>query len=144
MNAACPAAGSRPAFLRQTAGDMVESALTLPLMALLTLALVNLALVGHARAAAQHAAHFGARMGSVALADAEGEARQAAGAMLDACLCEAQVTNVSGADAPGGEVIVTVEWTVPSFLGSLLSVFGGAAPEQFTGAVTAAYRKEGW
>ena len=35
-------------FLADARGDMVEGALTLPLMALLALALVNLALPGHA------------------------------------------------------------------------------------------------
>ena len=42
-------------------GDMVEGALTFPLMALVTLALVNLALAGFSATTANHAAGYGAR-----------------------------------------------------------------------------------
>jgi len=49
--------------------DMVEGALTFPLMALVTLALVNLALAGFASTTANHAAGYGARAGSVAQVD---------------------------------------------------------------------------
>ena len=137
----CPD-GSR--FLRQTQGDMVEAALTMPLMVLLTLALVNFALVGHARNASLHAAHFGARMGSTAFAGAESQARHSAESVLGHCLCQAQVVKVVAADVPGGEVTVEVQWTVQNYFAPLLSMFGGTLPETFTGTASASYRKEGW
>ena len=56
-------------FLTGRVGDMVEGALTFPLMALVTLALVNLALAGFSATTANHAAGYGARAGSVAQAD---------------------------------------------------------------------------
>ena len=46
-------------FLTDCIGDMVEGALTFPLMALVTLALVNLALAGFASTTANHAAGYG-------------------------------------------------------------------------------------
>lgn len=48
-------------FLTARSGDMVEGALTFPLMALVTLALVNLALAGFSTTTANHAAGYGAR-----------------------------------------------------------------------------------
>ena len=59
-------------FLTGRSGDMVEGALTFPLMALVTLALVNLALAGFSATTANHAAGYGARAGSVAQADPAG------------------------------------------------------------------------
>ncbi len=123
---------------------MVEAALTMPLMLLLALVLVNFALVGHARNAAQHAAHFGARMGSVAFVEAGSQARRSAASVLDNCLCQAQVARVIATDVPGGEVTVEVQWTVQNYFKPLLAVFGGTLPDAFTGTASASYRKEGW
>ncbi len=116
----------------------------MPLMVLLALALVNFALVGHARNASQHAAHFGARMGSVAFAGAAAQARHSAASVLEDCLCQAQVVKVVASDVPGGEVTVEVQWTVQNYFRPLLAVFGGTLPDTFTGTASASYRKEGW
>ena len=64
-------------FLSDNRGDMVEGALTFPLMALVALALVNLALAGFSATTANHAAGYGARAGSVAQADPAGRALEA-------------------------------------------------------------------
>ena len=71
-------------FLAARTGDMVEGALTFPLMALVTLALVNLALAGFASTTANHAAGYGARAGSVAQVDPAGQALSAAQQALKA------------------------------------------------------------
>lgn len=131
-------------FAGQTQGDMVEAVLTLPLMMLLALALVNFAVVGQARSAAQNAAHFGARMGSVAIRDAEQEARRGAERALQHCLCRARVQLVRAQDAPGGEVEVRVEWEVDNHFHALLALFDGSATDTFQGTATASYRREGW
>lgn len=132
-------------FLQQRQGDMVEAALTMPLMVLLALVLVNFALVGQARNAAQNAANFGARMGSIAFTDADRHARENAEAALQHCLCTARVTDVQAQDTPGGEVIVEVEWEVENYFHSLFQYLGGnSLPVRFTGTATASYRKEGW
>ena len=131
-------------FLRQTRGDMVEAALTIPLMVLLALVLVNFALVGHARTASQQAAHYGARMGSIAFTGAGLQARQSAESVLSGCLCQAQVSNVVATDVPGGVVTVEIQWTVPNYFQSMLALFGGTLPATFTGTTSASFRKEGW
>jgi len=123
---------------------MVEAALTMPLMVLLALALVNFAWVGHARNASQHAAHFGARMGSTAFTEAAAQARHSTEAVLRDCLCQAQVVKVAATDVPGGEVTVEVQWAVRNYFSPLLSLFGGTLPDTFQGTVSASYRKEGW
>lgn len=131
-------------FWRQREGDMVEAALTMPLMVLLALVMVNFALVGQARNAAQHAADVGARMGSVAFTGAKQQARDSAEAALQHCVCDAQVVKVSASDSPGGEVQVEVEWTVDNYMQPLMQFFGSQIPDQFRGTATATYRKEGW
>ena len=76
-----------PAFqtwLRDHHGDMVEGALTLPLMALVALALVNLSLAGYASVTANNAANAAARMASVAQADPVGQGMAAAQQSLQA------------------------------------------------------------
>ncbi len=131
-------------FLRQQQGDMVEAALTMPLMVLLALVLVNFALVGQARNVAQHAADVGARMGSVAFTGARQQAQHSAERALQYCLCDARVLSVTAADVPGGEVRVVVEWTVVNHVQPLMRLFGSSMPNPFRGTATATYRKEGW
>ena len=65
-------------WLRSRQGDMVEGALTLPVMILITLALVNLALAGFASVTASMAADYAARVGSVAQVDPAGRTMEAA------------------------------------------------------------------
>ena len=123
---------------------MVEAALTTPLMVLLALVMVNFALAGHARNAAQHAADTGARMGSVAFVQARQQAQSSAEAALQHCLCEARVLSVTASDTPGGEVQVVVEWTVANYIQPLMQLFGSQMAGPFQGTATATYRKEGW
>ncbi len=133
-----------PSFWRQREGDMVEAALTMPLMVLLALVLVNFALVGQARNAAQNAADVGARMGSVAFTGARQQAQNSAEAALQHCLCDARVVSVAATDTPGGEVQVVVEWTVLNYVQPLMQLFGSQMSDRFRGTATATYRKEGW
>jgi hypothetical protein len=53
-------------WLTGRSADMIEGALVMPLLTLVTLALLNLALAGYASVTASHAAAYGARLGSVA------------------------------------------------------------------------------
>ncbi|WP_416201778.1 TadE/TadG family type IV pilus assembly protein, partial [Thermanaerothrix sp.] len=54
--------------------ELDEAALALPVLLLISLALINLGLLGFAAVNAGNAAEYGARMGSVALADQAGAA----------------------------------------------------------------------
>lgn len=123
-------------------GDMVEGALTFPLMLLVTLALVNLALAGFASTTANYAAGYGARAGSVAQTDPAGRALEAAQHALQSGVGEYDVA-VTADTTPGGIVRVEVGWRVPNFYGSLMPIFGGAN-RPLEGKAISAFRKEGW
>jgi len=123
-------------------GDMVEGALTFPLMALVTLALVNLALAGFSATTANHAAGYGARAGSVAQVDPAGRALEAAQQALQSGIGDYAV-RVAADTCPGGVVRVEVDWAVPNFYGSLMPLFG-ASSGPLKGTAVSAFRKEGW
>ncbi len=123
-------------------GDMVEGALTLPLMILITLAMVNLALAGFSSVTASMAADYAARMGSVAQVDPAGQAMAAAQRALAVGLGTYGV-QVSAGSGLGGTVEVQIAWSVPNFYGSLLPLFG-QPDKPLEGQAIAAYRREGW
>ncbi len=129
-------------FLTGRSGDMVEGALTFPLMALVTLALVNLALAGFSATTANHAAGYGARAGSVAQVDPAGRALEAAQQALQSGIGDYAV-RVAADTYPGGVVRVEVDWAVPNFYGSLMPLFG-ASSGPLKGTAVSAFRKEGW
>ena len=122
---------------------MVEAAVTMPLLLLVTFALVNFALVGYARNSAQNAANHGARVGAVTASGAGAAAKQAAEQLLTNCLCTSTVT-VSASSAPGGTVSVDVAWSVPNYMDGFIRLFGSTARGEFSGTVSASHRKEGW
>lgn len=131
-------------FGRDRQGDMVEGALTFPLMALVALALVNLALAGYASITANNAANVAARVASVAQADPVGQGLAAASQSLQAGIGAFDVALDADAN-PGGDVTATVRWRVPNFFGGLLRFFGGnvSGPE-ISGEAVSRFRKEGW
>lgn len=123
-------------------GDMVEGALTLPLMALVTLALVNLALAGYASVTANNAVNYAARIAAVSQHNVTGEALNAANHALQAGIGEYTV-DIQADSHPGGLVQVSVQWEVPNFFGSLMPFFG-APNEPINGEAVSVFRKEGW
>lgn len=123
-------------------GDMVEGALTLPLMALVTLALVNLALAGYASVTANNAVNYAARIAAVSQQNVTGEALNAANHALQAGIGEYTV-DIQADSYPGGLVQVSVQWEVPNFFGSLMPFFG-APNEPINGEAVSVFRKEGW
>jgi hypothetical protein len=110
-------------LLTGRSGDMVEGALTFPLMALVTLALVYLALAGFSATTANQAAGYGARGGSVVQVDPAGRALEAAQQALRSGIGDYAV-RVAADTYPGGIVRVEVDWAVPNFYGSLMPLFG--------------------
>jgi len=123
-------------------GDMVEGALTLPVMALLALALVNLALAGFAANTAQSAAAHGARMAAVTQDNPAARGLSAANEVVTHGVGTYSV-NVAADTRPGGQVRVEVTWEVPNVFGGLLALFGGSN-EPLKGVAVAVQRKEGW
>ena len=114
--------------------------MTFPLMALVALALVNLALAGFASTTANHAAGYGARAGSVAQVDPAGRALAAAQQALQSGVGDYAV-RVTADTYAGGVVRVEVDWSVPNFYGSLLPLFG-ASGGPLQGTAVSAFRKE--
>jgi len=131
-------------WLFQTKGDMVESAITFPIMALLALALVNLALAGFAANTAQNAAAYGARMAAVTQDHPAARGLDAANQVLAQTGVGDYAVNITADSRPGGQVQVEVSWKVPNIFGGLLSLFGVNSGHTIDGKAVAAQRKEGW
>jgi hypothetical protein len=124
--------------------ELDEAALALPVLLLISLALINLGLLGFAAVNAGNAAEYGARMGSVALADQAGAAYAAALAKVNAAPVGSYTVNVSGGGRPGSRIEVAVTYRVPNYFGGLAAMFGVSAPSYFQGAARAYFRQEGW
>lgn len=124
--------------------ELDEAALALPVLLLVSLALVNLALLGFAAVNAGNAAEYGARLGSVALADQAGAAYAAALAKVNAVQVGSYTVSVSGGGRPGSRIEVAVTYRVPNYFGGLARMFGVNMPSYFQGTARAYFRREGW
>jgi len=124
--------------------DMVEAALTLPVMILITLGLITFGLASYASNAAQNAALYGARMGSVAQTDPAGTALQAALERARAAGIGDYTVTVQADPYPGGRVVVRVRWGVPNHFAGILQAFGLRGRDRIEGEAVAYFRKEGW
>mgnify|MGYP005844888419 FL=1 len=124
--------------------ELDEAAFALPVILLVSLALVNLGLLGFAAVNAGNAAEYGARMGSVALSNPTGNAYSAAAAKVSAVRVGSYTVSVSGGGAPGTRVDVAVTYRVPNYFGGLARLFGVSMPGQFQGTARAYFRQEGW
>jgi hypothetical protein len=124
--------------------ELDEAALALPVLLLVSLALVNLALLGFAAVNAGNAAEYGARLGSVALADQAGAAYAAALAKVNAVQVGSYTVSVSGGGQPGSRIEVAVTYRVPNYFGGLARMFGVTMPSYFQGTARAYFRREGW
>jgi len=130
---------------RSKRAELDEAAFVLPVLLLVSIGLINLAIIGFAAINANNAANYGARMGSVAQANATGVAQSAAQEKLNAVRVGSYLITVSGNQTPGGLMTVTVQYTVPNYFGTLAGYFGVAsAPREFKGTAKAHFRKEGW
>jgi len=123
-------------FRCRSANAMAETAVVLPVVLVLTFALVNFAIAGYASTAAANAANYGARVGSVAAA--------AANASLSKIGIGEYSVSASGGGGRGAQVLVNVNWSVPNYIGSLLSLLGGGSSVEFKGSVQSTFRQEGW
>ena len=130
---------------RDTRGqNLAETALTLPLLTLLVLALINLTLLGYARVAAVMAADYAARVAAVSQDDPVGRGLDAARSVLDRAGLGDYTVTITADPTPGGVVQVRVRYQTPNFIAGLTRAFGVSTPDPFTGEVTASRYKEGW
>lgn len=132
-------------FARRERGNaMAETAVVLPVVLVLTFALVNFAIAGYASVAAANAANYGARAGSVAQQGAAGVAASAATAVLAKTMIGEYAVAAYGGGRPGAQVVVVVNWRAPNFIGSMLSLLGGGGNVEFKGQARSTFRQEGW
>ncbi|WP_322508114.1 hypothetical protein [Anaerolinea sp.] len=124
--------------------ELDEAAFALPVLLLVSLALVNLALLGFAAVNAGNAAEYGARIGSVALSNPAGEAYTAAQAKVNAVRVGSYSVSVTGGGSHGSRIEVAVTYRVPNYFGGLASLFGVNTASQFQGTARAYFRQEGW
>lgn len=124
--------------------SMAEAAITLPVVVLLTFALVNLAMAGYAAVAASNAANYGARVGSVAQSDQINHAIAAAQTKINQTGIGDYLIYATGGGARGSQIIVVVQWTVPNYIGGLMSWIGGVELTTITGSAQSTFRQEGW
>ncbi len=124
--------------------ELDEAAFALPVLLLVSLALVNLALLGFAAVNASNAAEYGARMGSVAQSAQASVAAQQASAKVSAVRVGTYAVSVSGGGQPGSRIEVRVTYQVPNYFGALARLFGVNLPGQFQGTARAYFRQEGW
>ncbi|MEW6287374.1 MAG: hypothetical protein AB1509_14215 [Chloroflexota bacterium] len=124
--------------------ELDEAAFALPVLLLVSIALINLAILGFAAVNASNAAEYAARMGSVALSDQTGVARAAAMSKVSAVQVGTYAVSVRGGGSPGSRIEVAVTYRVPNFFSGLAGFFGVGTPPQFQGTARAYFRQEGW
>jgi hypothetical protein len=131
-------------MLRDRRGEMDEAAFVFPILLLISLALINLAMLGFASVTAGNAANYGARMGSVAQRNAASVAYTNAFSRTSAAPFGSYAVSVAGSGQPGSRVLVRVLYRVPNFFARLAGLFGVSMDTEFSGSSEAYFRQEGW
>ena len=131
-------------MLSDRRGEMDEAAFVFPILLLLSLALINLAMLGFASVTASNAANYGARMGSVAQRSPASVAYAMASSRTAAAPFGSYAVSVAGSGQPGERVSVRVSYRVPNFFAGLAGFFGIAMQAEFSGSAEAYFRQEDW
>ncbi len=132
-------------LLRDKRGEMAEAAITTPVVILMMVALINLGLIVFVQQAAQNAANYGARVGSVAQDNPAGRAAAAANqAASQAMIGDYSVNVLAPGGVAGSTLAIQVKYQVPNMFFGLGSLFEGIPNGPFTGSAQATFRQEGW
>jgi hypothetical protein len=110
----------------------------------MSIAMVNLSMAWFVAISASNAANYGARVGSVSQSSPAGDAVSAAQSRLDAIHIGSYSVAASGGGFRGAQIEVSVNWTVPNYVGGLLAFLGGSSPPIFHGTALSTFRQEGW
>ncbi|CAG1002656.1 hypothetical protein ANRL2_04187 [Anaerolineae bacterium] len=125
---------------------LVEMALTLPLVLLVSFVIIQFGVTAFAGSAAEAAARQGARVGSVAQVNPAGyavaEAKRVAFTSFSAG--DPQVTALAPGGVVGSELTIRVTYLVPNFIGFLGGLFAGLPSESIAVSGQASFRREGW
>jgi hypothetical protein len=124
--------------------EFAETAIAMPVIVLVSIALMNLTMAGFASVNANNAANYAARIGSVTQQGAGGAAYGAAMESVSHAQIGDYAVSVSGGGFPGARINVLVDWTVPNYIGGLMSFLGVSLSDDFHGAATSVFRQEGW
>ena len=124
-------------FIAGRKGNVIEEALVLPLVLILTFGLITLAQAGYVATTAATAANAAARVAAVSQENPVGKGRSEADAILHSAVGHYHVA-VTADSNPGGQVTVRVRWSSTNFV----SGFGLGGP--ITGVAQATRYKEGW
>ena len=132
-------------LLSRRGDEFAETAIAMPLIVLVTIALMNLTMAGFASVNANNAANYGARVGSVHQQGPAGAAYTAAQQSIAYASVGDYSVAVSGGGFPGAQINVQVNWSVPNLMGGLLGFFGGdSLGVDIKGAAMSVFRQEGW
>jgi hypothetical protein len=131
-------------LLRDRGGELDEAVMVLPVLLLISIGLVNLAMLGFASLNAGNAASYGARMGAVAQSNAPGIAAASAYQMLSHAPVGSYAVSVSGSGIPGDRLAVQVSYSVPNYFAGLANLFGVGTPPSFSNTAISYFRQEGW
>ncbi len=131
-------------LLNRRGDEFAQTAIAMPVIVLVTIALMNLTMAGFASVNANNAANYAARVGSVTQQGAGGAAYGAAQTSISHAPIGEYAVAVSGGGFPGAQINVQVDWTVPNFIGGLMSFLGGNFSEDFRGTSVSVFRQEGW
>ena len=135
----------RGLLLSRKGDSFAESAIVLPVILLVTIALMNLSMAGFASVNANNAANYGARVGSVHQQGPAAAAYAAAQQSISYASVGDYTVSVSGGGFPGSQINVQVGWSVPNIMGGLLDYLGGSdLGADIRGDATAVFRQEGW
>ena len=124
--------------------EFAETAIAMPVIVLITIALMNLTMAGFASVNANNAANYGARIGSVHQQGAAGFAYGSAMESVSHAKIGSYSVAVAGGGFPGAQINVQVAWDVPNFMGGLLGFLGGGMAGDLKGSATSVFRQEGW
>lgn len=133
-------------FATDGSGSLMEMAIIMPMMLLLSLGMLNLVLYGVAGIHANNAANYAARRGSVAQVNPEGVAAAAAAQKLSVVNLGTYNVSVSSAGPRGSLVRVDITYSVPSYVGQLAVMVGApnGSLQTLQNTTTVYFRKEGW
>ncbi len=134
----------RAVFLARGGDEFAQTAIAMPVIVLVTIALMNLTMAGFASVNANNAANYAARVGSVTQKGAGGAAYSAAMTSVSHAPIGEYAVSVAGGGFPGAQINVQVTWTVPNYMGGLLGFLGGNIGGDFQGTGTSVFRQEGW
>ncbi len=124
---------------RRAASGFAQAALVIPLMAILTVAMISFGGAAFVANNAANAANYGARIGSVYQRGAAGAAYSAAMSSVSSQKIGQYSVSVKGGGRPGATITVQIDWRFPNILGPMIGM-----PPYFSGQTMSSFRQEGW